>query len=142
MRSTFRPHLRCYMQSNSEEISMNRALLVSVTVTGLLVFCLNASALDLDLKHRNNHKNLYYHSHPDSVFNYVDRKAKRVIRTDYRKVRERVKADTIGRHRYAEHHHRGAQHHLVFHSHHRYSKAHLDSLIAMYLVDRIYHGNH
>ena len=124
---------------------MNRALLVSVMVTGLLVFYLNASALDLDLKHRNNHKNLYYHSHPDSVFNDVNRKTKQVIRTDYRKVKERVKADHSRRYRYAEHQHRHyhhPQHVSVVHRNYRHSKAPLDSIIAIHLVAHIYHSDH
>ena len=150
---------------------MNRAVFANATATSLFAFCLNAVALDHDLNHRNNHNNLYHHSNHDSVLNYVDRTAKRVIRTDYRKVRERVKADRIRRYGYADHHHRHyhqhahrridntphqtskrgeyyrfyhrhSQYHPAPLRHHRYSKAHLDSLAAIYLVDYISHYDH
>lgn len=121
---------------------MNRAVFASVTLTGLVAFCLNAVALDSALNHQNKQ---YHHSHPDSVFNDVNRKTKQVIRTDYRKVRERVKADQSRRYRYAEHQHRHyhhPQHVSVVHRNYRHSKAPLDSIIAIHLVAHIYHSDH
>lgn len=117
---------------------MNRAVFASVTLTGLVAFCLNAVALDTDLNHQNKQ---YHHSHPDSVFNDVNRKTKQVIRTDYRKVRERVKTDQSRRYQYAEHQHR-PQHVSVVHRNYRHSKAPLDSIIAIHLVAHIYHSDH
>lgn len=122
---------------------MNRAVFASVTLTGLVAFCLNAVALDSALNHQNKQ---YHHSYPDSVFNDVNRKTKQVIRTDYRKVRERVKADHSRRYRYAEHQHRNYHHHpqhvSVVHRNYRHSKAPLDSIIAIHLVSHIYHSDH
>jgi len=108
---------------------MNRAVFASATLTGLLVFCLNTVALDSDLSHRNNHNKQYHHSLPNSAFNQVDGKTKQVIRTDYRKVRERVKADHLRRHRYASHHPSD-------------TKVSLDGLVVMYLDDHSYQSDH
>ena len=130
------------MQRNRGEIDMNRAVFASATFTGLVAFCLNAVALDSDLNDQNKQ---YHHSHPDSVFNDVNRKTKQVIRTDYRKVKERVKADHSRRYRYAEHQHRHyhhPQHVSVVHRNYRHSKAPLDSIIAIHLVAHIYHSDH
>ena len=115
---------------------MNRAVFTRTTLTGLVAFCLNAVALDSDLNHQNKQ---YHHSHPDSVFNDVNRKTKQVIRTDYRKVRERVKADHSRRYRYAEHRYR------IYHqqAHARMDNTlHLDGIITMHLVSPIFHSDY
>lgn len=152
MWSTIRLYLRSYMQLNHEDIGMIKPVIIGATLTALLTFPLSSIASGSDLKHRNHHIVV--------VSSHTGAQAKHVIRTDYRKVRERVKADSIRRHRYAVNHHkqhkrlRRGEHYWLHHHYPQYHpsryrphvhglrKDYLDQLIVLHLVDNVYHNHH